>query len=339
MTPIRHLLKATRRQLLARVLASAIVIPAATSPVLAQDSQADSFPQRPIRLLVPFPPAGTTDLLARTLAEGMREILKQPVVVDNKPGAGGLIGSEFVKAAPPDGYTLLLTSLNNHIMLPLIQPGTFQPQRDLASVGLAVRANTVLAVSNQMPVKTVKEFVEYAKRNPGRVNYSSSGNGSFAHFFSDVFRVQTNAPLVHVPYKGAAPSVMALVSNEVQMLLVAYSALQGQAEAGQVRILAQDGSARSALLPHVPTFAEAGYPAFQPTFWLGISAPKNTPSAIIAKLNRALNSVIATPGFQEKARKSAWTPIHGTPGDMDKRVDSDLAGYGPVVKRLNIKAD
>lgn len=311
----------------------------ALTPAFAQDPQAESFPQRPIRLFVPFPPAGTTDLLARTLAEGLREVLKQPVIVDNKPGAGGLIGTEFVKASPADGYTLLLTSLNNHIMLPLIQPGSFQPQRDLASVGLAVRANTVLAVSNQTPAKTLKEFVEYSKRNPGRVYYSSSGNGSFAHFFSDVFRVQANAPLVHIPYKGAAPSVLALMSNEVQMLLVAYSALQGQAEAGQVRVLAQDGTTRSSLLPEVPTFAEAGYPSFQPTFWLGISAPRNTPPAIIAKLNRALNAVIATPAFQEKARKSAWTPQPGAPADMDKRVETDLAAYGPVVKRLNIKAD
>jgi tripartite-type tricarboxylate transporter receptor subunit TctC len=324
------------RRVVSTAVAFSVLVPGIA---FAQDRATDSFPQRPIKIVVPFPPGGTTDVLARTLAEGLKESLGQPVFVENKPGAGGLIGSDFVKNAPADGYTLLLTSLNNHIMMPLIQPGSFQPQRDLASVGLAVNANTVLAVSNATPAKTLAEFTDFAKKNPGKVFYSSSGNGSFGHFFSDVFRIQAGAPLVHIPYKGAAPSVLALVSDEVQMLLVAYSAIQGQAEAGQVRVIAQDGSRRSPLLPSVPTFAESGYPSFQPTFWLGVSAPKGTPGPIVAKLNRTLNAILKTPAFQERARKSAWTPVAGTPTDMDKRVESDIKEYAPVIKRLNIKPD
>ncbi len=331
----------TSHGLLNRRLAGSAVALSLLLPVIAsaQDRPAELFPQRPIKIVVPFPPGGTTDVLARTLAEGLKNSLGQPVLVENKPGAGGLIGSENVKSAPADGYTLLLTSLNNHIMMPLIQPGPFQPQRDLASVGLAVSANTVLAVSNAVPAKTLAEFTTFAKKNPGRVFYSSSGNGSFGHFFSDVFRVQAGTPIVHIPYKGAAPSALALVSNEVQMLLVAYSAIQGQAEAGQVRVLAQDGTRRSAILPNVPTFAESGFPTFQPTFWLGLSAPKNTPAPVIAKLNRTLNDILQTPAFEERARKSAWTPIAGTPADMDKRVGDDIKEYAPVVKRLNIKPE
>jgi tripartite-type tricarboxylate transporter receptor subunit TctC len=312
---------------------------AATPSLVSAQARPDSYPERPIKLIVPFPPGGANDALARALAEGIREALGQPVVVDNKQGAGGLIGTEFVKAAVPDGYTLLLTSLNNHVMLPLIQPTQFQPERDLASVGLAVQANTAVLVSNATPARTLKEFVALARQQPDRINYSSSGNGSFGHFFTEVFKAQAEVPITHVPYKGAAPSVMALVSNEVQFLVIAYSAVQSNAEAGQVRVLAQDGERRSPLLPNVPTLAEAGYGNFQPTFWMGLSAPKQTPPAVIAKLNAALNTTLRSAAFEERARKSAWTSTPGTPEMMDRRIANDLKQYGPTVRKLNIKAD
>ncbi|MES2186787.1 MAG: tripartite tricarboxylate transporter substrate binding protein [Pseudomonadota bacterium] len=321
-----------------RLLAAAAVM-ALMPPALHAQGKADLFPEHPLKLVVPFPPGGATDLLARAVAEGLRGVLDQPVVVDNRGGAGGLIGTELVVAAPADGYTLLLTSLNNHIMMPLIQKTKFNPERDLASVGLAAQANTVVLTSNATPAKTLGQFVDYARHNPGSVNYSSSGNGSFGHFFTELFKSQAHIPVTHVPYKGAAPSVMALVSNEVQLLVVAYSAVQSNAEAGQVRVLAQDGATRSALLPNVPTLAEAGFGNFQPTFWLGVSAPKNTPPAIIAKLNRALNTVLASQAFQETARKSALTPLPGAPAAMDSKVAADLRQYGPVVQKLNIKPD
>jgi len=329
-----------RRQSLRQLCAwLSVAATAATPSLVGAQARSDSYPERPIKLIVPFPPGGANDALARALAEGIREALGQPVVVDNKQGAGGLIGTEFVKAAVPDGYTLLLTSLNNHVMLPLIQPTQFQPERDLASVGLAVQANTAVLVSNATPARTLKEFVALARQQPDRINYSSSGNGSFGHFFTEVFKAQAEVPITHVPYKGAAPSVMALVSNEVQFLVIAYSAVQSNAEAGQVRVLAQDGERRSPLLPHVPTLAEAGYGNFQPTFWMGLSAPKQTPPAVIAKLNAALNTTLRSAAFEERARKSAWTSTPGTPEMMDRRVANDLKQYGPTVRKLNIKAD
>ncbi len=330
-----------RRQSLQQLCCAWISFTAmAATPILGNaQTRTDTFPERPIKLIVPFPPGGTTDILARTLVEGMREALGQPLVVENKQGAGGLIGTEFVKAAAPDGYTLLLTSLHNHVMLPLIQPTQFQPERDLSSIGLAVQANTTVLVSNATPAHSLKEFVELARKQPDRMNYASSGNGSFGHFFTEVFKAQADAPITHVPYKGAAPSVMALVSNEVQFLVIAYSAVQSNAEAGQVRVLAQDGERRSPLLPNVPTLAEAGYGNFQPTFWLGLSAPKNTPQAVIAKLNAAMNTTLRSAAFEERARKSAWTSTPGTPDMMDRRITSDLKQYGPTVRKLNIKAD
>jgi len=329
-----------RRQSLQQLCAwISLAAVSATPTASSAQIRSEAFPDRPIKLIVPFPPGGATDVLARTLAEGMREVLGRPLIVENKPGAGGLIGTEFVKTATPDGYTLLLTSLNNHVMLPLIQATQFQPERDLSSVGLAVQASTAVLVSNATPARDLQEFVELARKQPDRMNYSSSGNGSFGHFFTEVFKAQAEAPITHVPYKGAAPSVMALVSNEVQFLVIAYSAIQSNAEAGQVRVLAQDGDRRSPLMPNVPTLAEAGFGNFQPNFWLGLSAPKNTPRAVITKLNAALNMTLRSAAFEERARKSAWTSTPGSPEMMDRRVSGDLKQYGPTVRKLNIKAD
>jgi len=324
----------------ARCLAVLVAVAVALAPQLARaQSKGAAYPERPITLIVPFPPGGTTDTLARALAEGLRADLGQPVIIENRSGAGGLIGTDAVKTAPADGHVLLLTSLNNHIMLPLIQKTSFQPERDLASIGLAVQSNTALLVSNAVPSKTLAQFVEYARQNPGRLNYSSSGNGSFGHFFTELFKSQAHIDVAHVPYKGAAPSAMALFSNEVQLLIVGYSAVQSNAEAGQMRVLAQDGDVRSTLLPSVPTFAEAGFPEFRPTFWLGLSAPKGTPPIVIVRLNQAMNAILRSPAFEERARKSGWTPLPGTPADMDKKIASDLSQYGAVVRRLSIKAD
>ena len=328
-----------RRRKISLALLAITVLAALTPLIAAAESASDRYPTRPIKLVVPFPPGGATDLLARTLAEALRNSLGQSVVVDNRPGAGGLIGTELVSSAPADGYTLLLTSLNNHIMLPLIQKTRFDPIRDLASVGLAVRANTAVLVSDAVPAKTLHEFVEFSRKNPGKVNYSSSGNGSFGHFFTELFKSQAAIDVVHVPYKGAAPSVMALVSNEVQLLIVAYSVVQPYVEAGQIKVLAQDGSKRSPQLPSVPTMTEAGFPEFQPTFWLGISAPKNTPKEILEKINRTLNATLGSPAFVEVARKNAWTPLPGSPHDMDLMVARDLQQYGESVRKMNIKID
>lgn len=310
------------------------------TPVMASaQSQASPFPDRPIRLIVPFTPGAVTDTLARTLVEGMRAALGQPVVVDYKAGAGGLIGTEFVKSAPADGYTLLLTTMSNHIMLPLTQASHFKPESDLSSIGLAVNSSVVAVVSNATPATSLKEFFDAAAKKPGYYNYASAGNGSIAHILTEMLEDQTKTSITHIPYKGSAPALVAVMSNEAQFFIAGYSTVRASAEAGQVRLVAQDGARRSAFLPNVPTFAEAGFPNFQPNFWMGIAAPKQTPPAVVAKLNAALNTTVRSPAFEEAALKYGWVGIPGTPEAMDKRIATDLKQYGAIVRKLNIKAD
>ena len=283
------------------VLATSIALAGAA---LAQS--AANFPDRPIKLIVPYPPGGSTDPVARLLASDLSTRLGQPVVVDNRPGAAGSIGTEAVARAAPDGYTLLL-----HTSVIATDP-TFKKtlpydvKRDLAPVTLAVNGPYLLVVNPSLPVKNVAELIAYAKANPGKLNFGSAGQGSSGHLIGELFKTSAGIDMVHVPYKGGGPSITGLMGNEVQLLFDTISGSGALAENGKLRALAVTSSARSPALPNVPTINESGLKDFSVVYWLGIFAPAKTPPEIVDKLYKAFRASLDNPEVSAKL-VAHWT--------------------------------
>jgi tripartite-type tricarboxylate transporter receptor subunit TctC len=290
-----------------------------------------------LRFIVPASPGGFSDLMGRLVAEAMGPELGQAIVVDNRPGASGLIGTRAVAAAAPDGGTVLVTSQSNHVLAPLVQPGAhFDTQAELQPVGLIARAVGVLAVSNATPARTLGELVALARRKPGSLNYGSSGIGSGNHLAMESFKSLAGIDLVHVPYKGGAPLLQALMANEAQAGLLDYGSARVALEAGSVRALAQTGERRHAALPQVPTLREAGYANFDPSFWIGLAVPKATPPAAVQRLNAALNRALAQTALKARAQANGWVLVGGTPQAMATVVQRDGELLGAEVRRLKL---
>lgn len=300
---------------------------------------ADAFPQRPIKLLVPNPPGGPSDIVARFLAESMRAELGQPLVIDNRPGASGLIGTAVVANAPPDGYTVLVTSRSNHIVAPLVQQGAqVDPVRDLAPVGLALRAVGILATPAKSPWRTLREFTAQAKAQPGKLFYGSAGIGATNHIAIEQFKVLAGIDLVHVPYKGSGPLITGLMGGEVQLALLDFSSAQAGLKGGTLVPLAQTGSRRLSSMAEVPTLAESGFPRFDPSFWIGLAVPRATPAPVIARLNKALDMALADTQMKARAQVNGWELIGGAPTALEATIRQDMADFPPLVRRLDLKA-
>lgn len=321
---------ATRRRfLLAAAAASALSAGARAQP---------AFPERPIRLIVPNPPGGPSDIAARLLAEDMRAALGQPLVVDNRPGATGMIGNAAAAAAPPDGYTVLVTSLSNHVIAPLVQkPAQFDPQADLAAVGLALRAVGLLVTGRAVPARSMRDFIAYAKARPGQLNYGSAGIGATNHIAIEQFKSLAGVDLVHVPYKGSGPMVTALMAGEVQFALLDFASAQPGLRNGSFVALAQTAARRHAALPDVPTLAEAGFRDWDPSFWIGLAVPKGTPGAVVARLNAALNAALAQTAVKARAQAYGWELVGGAPKVLADTVARDLSAYARTIGQLGIK--
>ncbi|RYF46965.1 MAG: tripartite tricarboxylate transporter substrate binding protein, partial [Comamonadaceae bacterium] len=254
----------------------------------------DDYPQRPIRLIVPNPPGGPSDIVGRFLAESMRSELGQPLIVDNRPGAAGLIGTSAVASAPADGYTVLVTSRSNHVIAPLVQQNAqVDPPRDLMPVGLALRAVGLLCTPAKSPWKSLGAFIEQAKAQPGAIFYGSAGIGATNHIAIEQFKALTGIDLVHVPYKGSGPLITGLMAGEVQLALLDFSSAQLGLKNGAIGALAQTSSRRLGSMPDVPTLAESGWARFDPSFWIGLAVPKGTPASVVLRLNKALNAALA----------------------------------------------
>jgi tripartite-type tricarboxylate transporter receptor subunit TctC len=308
--------------------------------VFALCSHAQSFPSKPVTLVVPVSPGGILDAVGRMLAPEMSKELGQPVVVDNKPGASGNIGAAFVAKSAPDGYTLLVGYNMFHVGNPsMFKDLAWDPLRDFASVAMVAVSPHVVAVNPSVPAHTLRELVDLAKAQPGKLNYASPGSGSVPHVGMELFKQQTGIDIVHVPYKGAGPMMTDVVAGTVQSTIATPTSIIGFVQAGRVRPLAIAAKARSPLMPDVPTTAEAGYPNFELEAWIALFAPAGTPREAIARLTQATEKALQSAAVVERARTSGMTIRYMPPAQLDATVRADLQYWSKVIREANIKAD
>ena len=316
-----------------KLLAAALCVGCA--PLYAQPA----FPVKPIRLVVPFPPGGGNDLLARAIGQRLAEVVNQQVIVDNRGGAGGALGAQIAATAAPDGYTLFLGSLGNLAQNPLLQEKPiYDPVRDFAAVTLLATSVFVLVVNNSVPAKTIPEFIALAKAKPGTLNYGSAGVGSSVHLAPEIFKYSTGTNIVHVAYKGAGAEFIDLIAGQVHMMLTTLPAGLPHVRAGKVRALGTSGKKRVATLPDVPTIAET-VPGFEILNWQGITAPAKTPVATVRMLHDHLKASLKRPGMNEALAHQGLDAAGAGPEEFGALIKSEIAKYGKVVKAAGIKVD
>jgi len=312
----------------------------ASLALVASWASAQAYPVKPIRIVVPFPPGGATDILARDVAQKLTEAWGQQVIVDNRPGAGGNIGSELVAHSAPDGYTLEMGTVGTHaINASLYAKMPYDHVKDFAPVILVAGVPNVLVVNNAVPANSVAELIAYAKANPGKLNFASSGNGTSIHLSGELFKVMAGVQMTHIPYKGSAPALQDLLGGQVQLMFDNLPPSLPQIKAGKVRALAVTSLTRAPALPDVPTIAESGLPGFEASSWFGILAPAGTPPAIVAKLNAEIAKWLATPEAKEKLAKQGANAAGGTPEDFAKHIAAETAKWAKVVKDSGAKID
>ncbi|MBV7483207.1 tripartite tricarboxylate transporter substrate binding protein [Bordetella sp. BOR01] len=297
-----------------------------------------AFPDRPVRLVVGFPP-GASDLSARIVAQKMSELWGQPVVVENRPGAAGNIGATQVAAAKPDGYTILLAVNSYTINTTVYRNLKWGLLRDFTAIGRYATSPMVVVVNDQLPVKTVADLISYAKQNPGVLNYGSAGTGTAPHLAGELFAERSGTKMVHVPYKGSAPSVTALMANEVQVAFGAMSAFDGAVHDGRVRPLAVTTADRFSQLPQVPTVMESGVSDFDLDIWYGLLAPAGTPPDIVKILSDTLERAVADPAIQEKLRERGLQAAYLTSSDTTALMKRDVARWAEIAQRLNLSLE
>ena len=301
-------------------------------------SMADDCHNRADKWIVAYPPAGTTDVLARIMAQGLTERLGQTVIVENKPGAGNNIGTEAVVNAPPDGYTMLLVNPANGINASLYKNLSFNFIRDIAPVAGIVRTPNVMVITPSLPVKNVAEFIAYCKANPGKVNMASSGSGTSTHLSGELFKSMTGCDMVHVPYKGAGPALTDLMAGQVQVFFDNLPSSYPHIKSGKLRALGVTSVAPDSSLPDVPAIA-ATVPGYEATAWFGIGMPKGTPRAAIDRMNAEVNKLLADPKMRARLAELGGTPIPGTPEDFGKTIAAETDKWAKVVKSSGATLD
>ena len=298
---------------------------------------AADYPTRAIHLIVPFAPGGGNDTVARLVSDGVTAELGQPVVVENRPGAGGVVGAEAVARAPADGYTLFLGGVGSHAINPNLHAHlSYDPIRDFAPITLVASAPLVLVVHPSVPAKSVRELVALAKAQPGHLNYASNGNGSSSHLAAVMFDSMTGADMVHVPYKGLSPALTDLLSGQVQLMFSSVVAILPHVKAGKLRALAVSSPARMALLPDLPTIAESGVPGYESSSWYGILAPAGTPPEVVKRLNAALVKVIAQPAFRDALAREGAEPVGNSPEAFGAFIKAEKERLGDVIRQAKL---
>ena len=325
-------LKLTRRRTLH------LAAGAAALPFVSGLARAQAYPSRPVRIVVGFPPGGPTDTAARPMGQWLSERLGQQFVIENRPGAGSNIGTEAVVRAAPDGYTLLLAYSSNAINATLYDKLNFNFIRDIAPVASISSETTVMVVNPSFPANTVPEFIAYAKANPGKVNFASGGSGTPPHVVGELFKMMAGVNLIHVPYRGGAPAVTDLLGGQVQVMFASPSISVEHVRAGKLRALAVTTAARSAALPDVPTVGDF-LSGFEASVWLGVGAPKDTPSEIIDKLNKEINAGLADPKIKARFADLGSTVLPGSPGDFGKLIAEETEKWAKVIRAAHIKAE
>src|SRR4026207_571699 len=299
---------------------------------LAWPASAQNYPNRPVKVIVPFGAGGPADVYARVLAQHLSEETKQSFVVEDRPGAGSIIGTDAVAKSAPDGYTLLLMSNTHTTNESLVASKPFRLMHDFVPVAPVNYSDLIMVVHPSVPAKDLKEFIALAKSKPGELNYASSGTGTPYHMAGELFKAMSGTNIVHVPHKASGEARNAVIGGHVQMMFDAIPAMAENAKAGQVRALGTTGAKRSPLTPDVPTLAEAGVPGYEATIWLGVMAPAGTPKGIVDKLNAEINKVIARPDVKEAWAKQGAVPMPMTPAEFDKYLRADIEKWANVVK-------
>lgn len=298
-----------------------------------------SYPDKTVRIVVGFSAGGTTDVVARILAKELTEELGQSFVVENKPGAGSNIGVESVVRAPADGYTLLMMAVTSAINQTLYPKLRFDITKDLTPIALAAKVPNVLVVNPGVPVNTVQELIDYGKKNPGKLNFASSGSGTSIHMAGELFKLETKLDVSHIPYKGSSPAVTDLIGGQVQYMFDNMPSAWPQVQAGKLRALAVTTPTRSPAAPNVPTMQEAGFKGFDVSSWFGLMAPAGTPAPIIDKLNAAVLKALAKPDVQKKMLELGAEPQHTTPAQFGAFIKKEVDTWAPVVKASGAKVD
>ncbi len=317
---------------LSALLASAAFL--AAGPVAAQ-----SYPSKPIRWIVPFPTSGATDILTRTIAHKLSEALGQPVIVDNKPGAGGALGSDLAAKAAPDGYTLLMATTSTHSIGPALQKLPYDAQRDFAAISIVADATNVLIVSPAIGVNSVRELIALAKAKPGELNYSSSGAGSIVHLSGERFKSMTGTDIQHIPYKGTALAIPDIINGQIAMMFDSIVSVMPHVRSGKVTALAISSQKRSKLLPELPTMIEAGVPGYVSDTYFGVFAPAGTPADIIARLNAELVKIVHDKETTERLLKLGAEPVGSTPEQLATMVKTENIKWAKVIKDAGVKIE
>jgi len=306
----------------------------AAAPAFAQ-----SYPDRPVRIIVPTPAGGPVDVMARLVAAALPASLGQNVIVENKPGAGNTLGSRLAAEAAPDGYTLMVSAASGLIISPIIYKTAGYDASSFAPVALITETPQLLVINPQLPFKSVAELVAYAKANPGKLNYSTGGNGTLPHLAGELFKRTTGTDIVHVPYKGGGPALIGVVAGEAQMAFDPLATSLPMIKDGRLRVLAIAGPERVAVLPDVPTMAESGYQSFTVGAWTALLAPKGTPAPIVAKLNAAANAALQSEPMKSTLAKLGAQPRGGTPQALADHMANETKKWKPIVEQLNLKVE
>ncbi len=317
-----------------KLAASALALLALSGAAAA----ADSYPARPVRLIVPFPPGGSNDIVGRVIGQQLGERLGKPVVIDNRGGAGGLIGTETAVHAQPDGYTLLIISVA-YAYNPSLYKLPYDPVKAIAPVAQLGTGPNSLVVHPSVPANSVKELVALAKAKPGQLNYATAGIGSFQHMSSEMFRIMSGVNIVHIPYKGGGPAMLAVIAGQAQISIGSLLQTLPHIRSGKLKALGTGGARRSPALPDVPTVAEAGVPGYEANNWWGIVAPAATPPAVVKKINTEVAAILATPETQKWFLSEGGEAVSRTPDEFRKWILSEMAKWGKVVKQAGIKAE
>jgi tripartite-type tricarboxylate transporter receptor subunit TctC len=307
---------------------------------LAGMAQAQAYPSKPVRLVVPFPAGGATDVLARVISQKAAERLGQPIVVDNRPGAGGAIGSDFVAKAAPDGYTLLIATGSTHSIGPIVNARIpYDVERDFVPIALVADTASALVVPATLPVNNLAEFIALAKAKPGQLNFGSSGNGTNSHLSGEMFKAQAGVFITHIPYRGTGLVLTDMLSGQIQMLIDNFVTAQPHIRDGKLRVLGVTSLKRLPFAPDVPTLDEQGLKGFESTNWFGIYGPRDTPADVVAKVNAAYTQAVQDPEVQKRLQNLGATPMSGTPEDMAKVVAAETAKWRKLIRDRRIAVD
>ena len=317
------------------VMAIALLLVGVTAGPLG----AQTYPNKPIRFILPFPPGGPTDILGRFIGQKLAEGLGQPVIPENKPGAGANIGLEIGAKAKPDGYTITLASPSLSISPTLYKKLNYDAVKDFAPISLVAETPNVLLVRPDLPIKSLKELIEHARANPGKLNFGSGGIGTSNHLASELFKTLAKVDIVHVPYKGSNQAMIAMMGKEVSMVVIGIPPAQAQIQAGKVRPLAVLSEARLSAFPNIPTAREAGIDNFEVTTWYGLLAPAGTPRDIVARLNAEWTKIAAMAETKEKMQSAGFEPMSGTPEKFATFIKEEIVRWGKVIKDANLSVE